>query len=413
VSRRDPDDALVARARRRIMVQTAGAITLSLLVVGVLVFIVVAHAERAAAETLVRHTATTEDDVKDPPPATWIFEEDQRTGELTGTAAPPSGFPDRAELDRVRTGGAPRTVWIDDGRGHYVQRTQVHEDKVVQVVVDQRDRIEEARHLAGALGLAEAAGLAIAVLSTVLLARRATAPLREALARQRRFVADASHELRTPLTQLHTRAQLLQRDLHGGSAGSDIADDVAHLVTGTRHLSEVVDDLLLSTQLPQRPDEVAIVDLAAVASDVVATYAVRATAQQVELALLRDPAQAARVHGREPALRRVLTALVDNALSHTAPGGHVTVECTADRRSHIVEVVVRDDGAGFDPADAERLFARFARGGHDDHRRFGLGLALTREVVTGHGGTIEAWGRPGEGATFTVRLPDAQHTGSM
>ena len=74
----------------------------------------------------------------------------------------------------------------------------------------------------------------------------------------------------------------------------------------------------------------------------------------------------------------------------------------------MVTVVVRDDGTGFDPADAERLFARFARAGDNDHRRFGLGLALAREVITGHGGTIEAWGSPGKGATFTIRLPQAK-----
>jgi signal transduction histidine kinase len=91
-------------------------------------------------------------------------------------------------------------------------------------------------------------------------------------------------------------------------------------------------------------------------------------------------------------------ALADNALSHTPPGGHVTVEFGRDHP--MVTVVVRDDGTGF--AEAERLFAR---GGHGDHRRFGLGLALAREVITGHVGTIDAWGRPGQGAAFTVRLP--------
>ncbi|WP_231956965.1 MULTISPECIES: sensor histidine kinase KdpD [unclassified Actinoplanes] len=70
-------------------------------------------------------------------------------------------------------------------------------------------------------------------------------------------------------------------------------------------------------------------------------------------------------------------------------------------------LAVRDDGTGFAPADAGRLFDRFARG-HGDQRRFGLGLALAREVVTGHGGVIEAVGEPGRGAVFTVRLPAAR-----
>ena len=102
----------------------------------------------------------------------------------------------------------------------------------------------------------------------------------------------------------------------------------------------------------------------------------------------------------------MLTALVDNALSHTPEGGQVSVELGTDQA--LATVVVRDNGTGFDPADTELLFARFARGGHGDGRRFGLGLALAREVVTGHGGSIGAWGRPGEGAVFTIRLPAAE-----
>jgi two-component system OmpR family sensor kinase len=71
-------------------------------------------------------------------------------------------------------------------------------------------------------------------------------------------------------------------------------------------------------------------------------------------------------------------------------------------------VAVADTGDGFDPADGGRLFDRFYRGAGAGERRFGIGLALLREVVDGHGGTITAEGVPGAGATFTVRLPAGQ-----
>lgn len=215
-------------------------------------------------------------------------------------------------------------------------------------------------------------------MSAALLARRATAPLADALSR-------------------------LQMDLRAGAG--DIATDVDHLVTGTRHLGEVVEDLLLSTQLHRRDDARTPVELGVVAADVIADQITRAQQQDVALTLVPDAAGPSVVSGHEAALRRVLTALVDNALSHTPPGGHVSVELGTDH--DMVTVVVRDDGTGFDPADAEHLFDRFAHGGHDDHRRFGLGLSLAREVVTGHGGRIDASGHPGQGATFTVRLPAA------
>jgi two-component system, OmpR family, sensor kinase len=398
----DADRALLTRARRLIALQTAAAISVSLLVLGALVLLVVTHSQNSAAATLLRQTAANVDDVKDPPPDVWIFVQDAGGG-IKATHNAPVGLPDQAALDRVHAGGASETTRIDGREGGYLALTERRGSGVVQVVLSRHEQHEERERLLGALVAGELAGLLIALLSAALLARRATAPLTDALARQRQFVADASHELRTPLTQLHTRAQLLQMDLRAGAAVADVGTDVDRLVTGTRQLGEIVEDLLLSSQLDHRDDARVPVDLLAVAAGVAADQADRARRQEVELALIQDGPSV--VLGHQAALRRVLTALVDNALSHTSAGGHVSVELGNDHAT--VTVVVRDDGAGFDEADTERLFARFGRGDHGDQRRFGLGLALAREVVTGHGGTIEAWGRPGQGAVFTIRIPAA------
>jgi len=400
--RTDPDKILLSRARRVIALQTAAAITVSLLVLGVLALLVVTHSQNAAAATLLRQTAASAEDVQDPPPDVWIFILDA-DGAITQTEDAPEGLPDRGALERIRAGAASETSSIDGREGGYLALTRKQGTRTMQVVMSRHEQHDERERLLGALAAGELVGLLIAILSAALLARRATAPLADALARQRQFVADASHELRTPLTQLHTRAQLLQMDLRTGAAVPDVNADVDQLVTGTRHLGEVVEDLLLSSQLGSRDDARLPVDLGAVVADVIDDQANRAREQDVELVLRPDAGGSSVVLGHQAALRRVLTALVDNALSHTPGGGHVTVELGTDHDT--VTVVVRDDGTGFDPADTERLFARFARGGHGDHRRFGLGLALAREVITGHGGTIEAWGRPGQGAAFTIRIP--------
>jgi signal transduction histidine kinase len=112
------------------------------------------------------------------------------------------------------------------------------------------------------------------------------------------------------------------------------------------------------------------------------------------------------VTGVRSALRRAMLALVDNALEHSHPGGTVTlrVRATGDR-THI-EVV--DEGDGMDPAQAEQLMARFARGrpqavGH--RRRFGLGLALVGSVAAAHGGTLAVHSIPGSGATVSMAIP--------
>ena len=404
MSRPDPDRALLRRARWLLAAQNTAAMTLILLIVGAVALFVVTRGQRSALEESLWQTAATEEDVVDPPAGSWIFRLDPAGG-LAATKDAPAGLPDRDALDRVRAGGPAESSTREVGGIDYLVVTRARKPYAVQVVGSLATQEAERRRLFLALGLAEALGLLASGVAAVLLARRATAPLGEALTRQRRFVADAGHELRTPLTQLHTRAQLLHHDLRAGATPDDMASDIEQLVTGTRQLGEVVEDLLLSTSQAQvRAGGGAEVDLGQVAADVVAGLGPRARGQSVELLLIPDAGGPSVVRGREAALRRVVTALVDNALSHTPGGGHVTVELGSQDARRQVVLIVRDDGTGFDPADAERIFARFARG-HGDHRRFGLGLALAREVITGHGGTIEAWGSPGEGASFTVRLP--------
>ncbi|GAA1644034.1 sensor histidine kinase [Actinoplanes couchii] len=249
-------------------------------------------------------------------------------------------------------------------------------------------------------GVLAGAGLLAAILAGTLVGRRAVGPLAEALDRQRRFVADASHELRTPIAQVHARAQLLAR--RAARDGTD-HHDLDRLVDTTRRLGEIVDELLLSARLGTGPDDPSPgvpVDLA------------RLAAEETERALtgtttvtLRAPERPVPVVGVESALRRVVSELLANALAHT-PGGRITVTVRASPAT--AELTVADTGDGFDPADAERIFDRFHRG--PDRGRFGLGLALLREVVTSHGGTIVADGHPGRGAAFTVRLPLAGQT---
>lgn len=395
----NPDALLLRRARRVLALQHTAALAVILVIVGVVALLMVGHGQRGALTHGLRETAATEEDVIDPPEDSWIFRLDA-AGKLTGTEHAPAGFPDRAAIDRVRAGGPAETSDREIGGVDYIVYTRQRRTTTVQVIGGLADQEAERRRLAMALGAAGLLGLAVAAGTGFLLARRATTPLGDALDRQRRFVADASHELRTPLAQLHTRAQLLRGDLGDGPARAD----VERLVAGTRELGEVIDDLLLSTQGAAGGGTE--VDLGVLAAGVLAAAGDRARGQDVTLDLVTDPDEPSLVRGREAALRRVLTALVDNALSHTPPGGHVTVELGRRPGPRQVTVVVRDDGSGFDPRDARRIFDRFARG-HDDHRRFGLGLALAREVITGHGGTIEAHGTPGRGAVFTIRLPAA------
>ncbi|WP_067507897.1 HAMP domain-containing sensor histidine kinase [Actinoplanes sp. TFC3] len=393
---------IVRRTRLRIGLLVGLAISVLLALAGVIAYAVLLHSQEEQINRELGYGALN-GTTAGPPGCSWIFLYDGSTLDTGDRPAPP-GFPLRDAIDEVSRTHADTTTQINRNGTTYYVRTQPRGAGVVQAVFDARFQLSDRRHLLMAFGLAAAVGLLAAVLTGILVGRGAVAPLAEALGKQRRFVADASHELRTPIAQVHTRAQLLAR--RARTTGSD-ADrrDLEKLVGTTRRLGEIVDELLLSARLAAAPADLPTgppVDVAALASEAVASEADRAAEKDilVQLSVSPDPLPVA---GIESALRRVISELLANALTHTPAGGRI--EVTARPAARQAELVVRDTGDGFDPADAGRLFDRFHRGAGAGDRRFGLGLALLREVVTSHRGTIAAESRPGSGATFTIRLP--------
>jgi signal transduction histidine kinase len=357
-------------------------------------------------------------------PCTWLFV--SSGGVLFGASAAPPGLPLTADIHAAATSGTAVSTTLHLNGTRYFVLTQRFDGEVRQAVFDARYQMSDRAELFTALVIAELIGLLIACVTGVLLARLAIAPLDEALRRQRRFVADASHELRTPLTRLHTRAQLLLRR----EVPDDVGTELRRVVDSSRELNEIVDDLLRSAVLSAGRPDGAPVDLALIAASVVDAEQPRALLDDVVLvsrigdvtSLGRDavvvatngsapPADvvaagsSAIVAGVESALRRMVSALVDNALRHSHPGGRVTVTVAAADRGRVVELVVADNGIGLDPADNRRVFERFHRGTPGKSGSHGLGLALVREIVEAHGGAVTAAGRPGVGTDFVVRLP--------
>ena len=396
-----PERRLVTRGRWVLTGQFAAVITGVVLLVGAVAWALMVRGQHSDGRRELAASMATAT-VQHPWPCVWMFAE--RGGTLRRTPAAPEALPVRADLAAV---SPTRRVLVREHRVagvDYLVRTEWHAAGAEQATLDLRYQAEERSRLYLALAVAEAAGLLAAVAVGRFLAGRAIRPLAEALARQQRFVADASHELRTPLTQIHTRAQLLARRLRGGTADAGpVAAEVQRLVEGSRQFGEVLDDLLLAAQFGPGAGSLSAVELGAVVREV--ADAERARVARRSLRLEVDAPGRYPVPGVRPALRRVLNALVDNAIGHTPAGG--TIRLAVTRRAGTVLLTVADTGVGLDPARAEQLFERFARGEHGAGRRYGLGLALVREVVTAHGGSIDATGAPGRGATFTVRLPAA------
>jgi two-component system, OmpR family, sensor kinase len=397
-----PEQQAIKRARARLTVQLAIAITVAITVVGGLSYLVMIDRQRTQIDKQLR-SALRSEKIGSVDPCMWLFV--LRDGQLLGADAAPSGLPMREVMQVVADGPAEVSAAYNVNGTRYSILTARTGDEVRQAVFDGRYQLSDQRQMAVALLLAELIGLLVAAVVGWLLARRAIAPLEEALVKQRQFVADASHELRTPLTRLYTRAQLLlQRP--DTTLPPDVSGELRRIVDNSRQLHEIVDDLLRSADLTASRPVGARVDLAAIAGEVADAERVRASESGVVITTHRST-DTTHVSGVESALRRMVSALVDNAIRHSRSGGHVWLTVGAVQRGRLVELIVADDGAGLDPADRNRIFERFHRGRTSSSDGHGLGLALVREVVQAHGGTVTADGRPGAGAAFTVRLPAA------
>ncbi|HEY4459993.1 MAG TPA: HAMP domain-containing sensor histidine kinase [Pseudonocardiaceae bacterium] len=400
----DAECRVIQRAKRMLTIQIAAMITLLVAIVGAIACFVMINSQNQAADREVSRVA-------DQPGTAPLWGCDSlfvlRDGHVTaksGSTIPAKGLPITADLAQVARTGTPLRNEISGNGTKYMVLTEKHGDQVAQAAYDLRYQLADQHLLMIGIGIAEIIGLLIAVVTGYLLAGRAIHPLGEALHRQRRFVADASHELRAPLTQLHTRAQLLARRTRRDRGMEAVTEELDRLVTGTSQLGEVVEDLLLSARLSAQPQQLSPIDFGALVHEAASAEQLRARCNGTTISVMAEE-RPYLVDGVATALRRVVAALIDNAVGHTGDNGVITLTLREIPSTREFELTVVDNGVGFDPADAERIFERFARGGTGNGRRFGLGLALVREVVRSHNGTITATSEPGHGATFTLRLP--------
>ncbi len=174
--------------------------------------------------------------------------------------------------------------------------------------------------------------------------------------------------------------------------------DVTLLRQDSATLAEVMEDLLHAAEVSDRPDAGELVDLSEVVGDALALCQV--VAEDRGLRLEASIEQVAAVRGSQPALRRVVDALVDNAMRYARTRVQVLV---APGEQGEVVLTVADDGPGLSSTDPQQVFRRFAR---DDRSSsgFGLGLALVRDVVHRHGGSVDVESSDA-GARFVVHLP--------
>ncbi|MCX7646581.1 MAG: ATP-binding protein [Rhodobacteraceae bacterium] len=237
----------------------------------------------------------------------------------------------------------------------------------------------------------------------------------EAAERMRRdFVANVSHELKTPLTALIGFIETLR-----GAARDDAAVRDRFLAIMEREagrMSRLVDDLLSLTRVEgeERVRPTGRVEIAPLLAGVVAPLRPQAEERGVEITVAgAEPGLA--VIGDADQLTQVFANLIENALKYGASGKVVALTVTEigrdpALRTDAVRIDVADQGEGFDPIHIPRLTERFYR--IDNHRSrseggTGLGLAIVKHIVSRHRGRLAIWSEKGQGAVFSVILPQA------
>jgi heavy metal sensor kinase len=225
--------------------------------------------------------------------------------------------------------------------------------------------------------------------------------LESAVQRIRQFTADASHELRGPLAVIRATAELA---LHRERTGDQYRKSLTEIQSEAERMTELAESLLAlarsdaATAMPLDR-----VDLNELVRQVGEQTAPVAASKGIELRI-KTAGKAALAPANVPALRRLLFALVDNALKHTPGHGAVTVSCS--ERDGAVVLAVEDTGEGISPESLPHIFERFYRvdTARTSGTGAGLGLAIAQSIAEAHGSHIAVQSAPGQGARFELIL---------
>lgn len=362
-------------------------------------------------------------------------------------------------IPRFKGFGAPleqgQMIWLTDDRTHIVSSSApLPDSKGMRIVIDRN--VRDIRRLARAdrsqLGLiVGAAGLA-SILLSLFLARTIVRPLRFlAMAAERvrlgrarevviprlpfrsdeighlarsladmtetlraridateAFAADVSHELKNPLASLASAVQGLER-----VTDEDLRTQLMHVATDdVRRLDRLITDISEASRVDAQLTRTRfdVVDIGTILEALLQEREARSANRDVRIAFARPQRGSTRVMGDKGGLVRVFDNLIDNAVSFSPPGGVVRI--SAMRSDDGVIASVEDEGPGV-PEDArDSIFERFHSlrpEGEAFGKHSGLGLAIARTIISGHGGSVRVHDRADtqQGAVFLVTLPAA------
>jgi PAS domain S-box-containing protein len=228
---------------------------------------------------------------------------------------------------------------------------------------------------------------------------------REANRLKDEFLATVSHELRTPLTSIMGWLRMLRA---GSLNEEQSARALETIERNTYAQTQIIEDLLDISRIisGKLRLDIRLIELSSVIEAAVESTRPAADAKGIRVQLLLDP-QAGPVAGDAERLQQIVWNLISNAVKFTPKGGRVQIRL--QRIDSHIEIAISDSGQGISPDFLPHVFDRFSQGDSSSTRKYGglgLGLAIVRQLVEMHGGTVSA-DSPGEGrgATFTLTFP--------
>ncbi len=216
------------------------------------------------------------------------------------------------------------------------------------------------------------------------------------------FAFVASHDLQEPLRKIHAFGERLAASA-GDSLDARSRDYLTRMLNAAGRMQLLIDDLLAYSRITTRGQPFAPVSLTQVAAEVISDLEVSIEQAHGKVEIGRLPT----IDADRLQMRQLLQNLIGNALKFHQPDQPPVVHVEQRQAmAGLVEIVVRDEGIGFEQKYADRIFGMFQRlHGRNEYEGTGIGLAICRKIAERHGGTIRAESSPGQGTAFIIRLP--------
>ena len=225
-----------------------------------------------------------------------------------------------------------------------------------------------------------------------------------------RFFADAAvHDLREPLWQIQVFSGMLSEELGATEFdGSAELQNMARIVEGSAvRMRQLIDELASFAAVGRRPERIAAEPLRGIVDEAATDIGEQLRACGGTLLFAAAPSAASTLVCDRVQIRRLFQNLFSNAMKYRDPERPLTIRVNVlPTAAGCVSVEISDNGLGFDPADAHRIFEPFRRLSNvGSIEGMGLGLAICRRIAEGHAGSIEGHGQPGVGARFVFAMP--------